>query len=100
MCGHTLCHLVSPVLTQCLIIRDNKREEEEDGKHRDKPGQLLDTASCHQEATVARSDELFSLPVPGSLIRILLLMVITAASHAMCDAQLASDWSALTGPGL
>ena len=65
MCGHTLCHLVSPVLTQCLIIRDNKREEEEDGKHRDKLGQLLDTASCHKEATEARSDELFSLQSPG-----------------------------------
>ena len=62
-------------------------------------GQLLDTASCHQEATLARSDELFSLPVPGSLIRILLLMVITAASHAMCDAEPASDWSDDTSPG-
>ena len=49
---------------------------------------------------VASSDELFSLRVPGSLIRILLLMVITAASHAMCDAELASDWSGLPGHGL
>ena len=78
------------------------------GKHRDKPGQLLDFPPhlvSHREATpsvgpwVARSDELFSLRVSGSLIRILLLMVITAASHAMCDAELASDWSGLTGHG-
>ena len=49
--------------------------------------------------SVARSDELFSLRVAGSLIRTLLLMVITAASHAMCDAELASDWSDVPGSG-
>ena len=42
-------------------------------------GQLLDTASCHQEATLARSDKLFSLQCPGRGILIMLDFLIASS---------------------